>query len=130
MKLRAAFTLLEALIAIVVVAVVLPVALAGVSAALRGANQVKYQDLALRVAQSRVAALVADGSWQKSGTAGTCDPSVDGQDAVGMRWQMVVANWRDPTVRTLRFTVSWGTFDAGQSVSIETLVTPPNSGGT
>ncbi len=122
---RRAFTLIEALVAIVLVAVVLPVALAGVSASLRGVDQVRHQDIALRVAQSRLAALVADGSWQRSGTGGACDPTIDGEDAVELRWQMVVATWRDPTVRSLRVTVSWGSTNAPHSVSLETLVTPP-----
>lgn len=125
MTARRAFTLIEALVAIVLVAVVLPVALAGVSASLHGVDQVRYQDIALRVAQSRLAALVADGSWQRSGTAGACDPATDGEDADGLRWQMTVATWRDPTVRTLRVTVSWGPTSAPHSVSLDTLVTPP-----
>ncbi len=126
---RRAFTLIEALVAIVLIAVVLPVALAGVSASLRGVDQVRRQDLALRIAQSRLALLVADGSWQRSGTAGACDPAIDGEDAGDLRWQMAVATWRDPTVRTLRVTVSWGSLSAPRSVSLETLVTPPVAAG-
>ena len=97
----------------------------GVSASLRGVDQVRHQDVALRIAQSRLATLVADGSWQRSGAAGACDPALDGEDCDGLRWQMVVAAWRDPTVRTLRVTVSWGPTSAPHSVSLETLVTPP-----
>ena len=128
MNVRAGFTLIEALVAIVLVAVVLPVALAGVSASLRGVDQVRRQDVALRIAQSRLATLVADGSWQRSGTSGSCDPAIDGEDSEGMRWQMAVATWRDPTVRTLRVTVSWGPLSSARSLFLETLVTPPATG--
>ncbi|HEX3132611.1 MAG TPA: prepilin-type N-terminal cleavage/methylation domain-containing protein [Planctomycetota bacterium] len=103
---RRAFTLIEALVAIVLVAVVLPVALAGVSAALRSADQVRRHEVALRVAQSRLATLVSDGSWQSAGTSGECTEQTDGEDTTGLRWQMTVSTWRDPTVRILRMTVS------------------------
>lgn len=122
------FTLIEALVAIVLVAVVLPVALAAVTASLQGASAISKQDVALRVAQSRLATLVADGSWQSSGSTGACDPRTDGEDTEGMRWQMTVATWRDQTVRTLKFTVSWGTTTNPRSVTLTTLVMPPLTG--
>ena len=125
---RAGFTLIEALVAIVLVAVVLPVALAAVTASLQGASAVAKQDVALRVAQSRLATLVADGSWQSSGSSGACDPRTDGEDTEGMRWQMTVATWRDQTVRTLKFTVSWGTTTNPRTVTLTTLVIPPLTG--
>lgn len=125
---RCGFTLIEALVAIVLVAVVLPVALAAVTASLQGASSISRQDVALRVAQSRLAALVADGSWQSSGSSGTCDPRTDGEDTDGMRWQMTVATWRDQSVRTLRFTVSWGSTTNPRSVTLTTLVMPPLTG--
>ncbi len=126
--LRSAFTLIEALVAIILVAVVLPVALAAVTASLRGASTINKQDIALRVAQSRLATLVADGSWQRSGTSGDCDPRTDGEDTDGMRWQMNVATWRDPSVRTLTITVSWGSTTNPRSVVLTTLVTPVLTG--
>lgn len=125
---RAGFTLIEALVAIVLVAVVLPVALAAVTQSLRGAEHIRRQDVALRVAQSRLAALVADGSWQSSGSSGACDPRVDGEDTEGMRWQMSVVTWRDQTVRTLTFTVSWGPHSGPRTVTLTTLVMPPLTG--
>ncbi|MBA3700147.1 MAG: prepilin-type N-terminal cleavage/methylation domain-containing protein [Planctomycetes bacterium] len=125
---RAGFTLIEALVAIVLVAVVLPVALAAVTQSLRGAENIRKQDVALRVAQSRLAVLVADGSWQSSGSSGACDPRTDGEDTEGMRWQMTVATWRVQTVRTLTFTVSWGSTTAPRTITLTTLVMPPLTG--
>jgi type II secretion system protein I len=127
---NAGFTLIEALVAIVLVAVVLPVALAAVTQSLRGADAIRKQDIALRVAQSRIAALVADGSWASSGSSGACDLHSDGEDTEGMRWQMQVSTWRDPTVHTLKFTVSWGSVSAPHSISLTTLVIPKLTGGT
>lgn len=128
---QAGFTLIEALVAIVLVAVVLPVALAAVSQSLRGADTIRKQDIALRVAQSRMAALVADGSWSSSGSSGACDPHRDGEDTQDMRWQMQVSTWRDPAVHTLKFTVTWGSVSNPHSVSLTTLVIPKlTTGGT
>ncbi len=124
----AGFTLIEALVAIVLVAVVLPVALAAVSQSLRGADTIRKQEVALRVAQTRLALLVADGSWASAGTSGACDPRTDGEDTEGMRWQMNVATWRDQTVRTLKFTVSWGSTSEPRSVTLTTLVIPKLTG--
>lgn len=123
---RRGFTLVEALVAIVLVAVVLPVALAGISAALRGAGQVRDREVALRVAQSRLARLVADGSWSGSPSEGACDAAEDGEDAAGLRWRVAVSSWRDPTVSTLRVTVGRGADDP-RAVAIETLVIPTGS---
>jgi type II secretion system protein I len=122
------FTLIEALVAIVLVAVVLPVALAAVSQSLKGADTIRKQEVALRVAQARLALLVADGSWQSAGTSGACDPRTDGEDTEGMRWQMSTSTWRDQTVRTLTFTVTWGPVANPRSVTLTTLVMPPLTG--
>jgi type II secretion system protein I len=118
------FTLIEVLIAILILATVLPIALAGISASLRGVSQVRNQDVALRVAQSRLNLLVAESSWTGSGKAGSCDPVTDGEDAVDFRWEVSVTPWRDPYLSTLRVTVLWGNPLDPQSVALETIVTP------
>lgn len=117
------FTLIEALVAIVLVAVVLPVALAGISHAIRGAELARRHDVALRVASARLARLVADGSWASSAGDGDCDPAVDGDDAAGYRWQVAVSAWRDPVVHDLVVTVGRGAADPSAAV-LETLVIP------
>ena len=59
---RSGFSLIEALVAIALIAVVLPVALSAVNSSLRGSEIVRRQDVARRIAESRLARLVADGS--------------------------------------------------------------------
>ena len=121
---RAGFTLIEVLIAIVVLAVVMPVALAGVSAAMRGTSHARNQDIALRVAQSRLAVLVAEGSWDSSGKSGACDALTDGEDAVDFRWQVDVTPWRDPYLSVVKMTVMWGNPLDPRSVTLETIAMP------
>ena len=122
---RRAMTLIEALISIAVVALVLPIAIAGVSRAVQSAEQVRRMDIARRLVETRLALLSADGSWQASATSGDFDPRVDGDDATGFHWQLTVTPWRDPVVRTLSLTVSWNSSGHQRSVTMETMATPP-----
>ena len=121
---RCGFTLIEVLISIMILALVLPVALAGISASLRGVSQVRNQDVALRVAQSRLALMVAESSWSGSGKSGNCDAITDGEDAIDFRWEVVITPWRDPYLSTLRMSVLWGNPLDPQRVTLETIVTP------
>ena len=122
---RRAMTLIEALIAIAVVALVLPIALAGVNLAMQSAQQVRRMDIARRLVETRLALLSADGSWQSAATSGDFDPRVDGNDATGFHWQLTVTPWRDPVVRTLSLTVSWNASGNTRSLTMETMATPP-----
>ena len=119
-------TLIEALVAIALVATVLPVALAAVSGGSQAIERARRTDLANRVAQARLARLLADGSWSTSATSGTCDADSDGADAdaAGLRWSLHVAAWRDPVVRDLDLTVTWGEGNRGGSVTVSTLAVP------
>ena len=122
---RGGVTLIEALIAIVIVAVILPLALSGVSHALQAADQTRKQDVARRLAETRLARVVADGSWQSSALSGTFDATQDGEDADAFAWQVSLTPWRDPAVQIIVMTVSWGSVEAGQAVTLTSLVTPP-----
>lgn len=104
---RKATTLIEALVAIALVATVLPVALQAVTAGSRAIEDARRAELAHRVAQARLARLLADGSWSTAASSGACDDD-DGEEAAGMRWTLAVATWRDPAVRTIALTVIWG----------------------
>lgn len=120
---RRGVTLIEALVAIALIATVLPVALAAVSEGARGISAAQRRELLLRVAEGRLARLLADGSWTTASGGGDCDPALDGEDAAGLRWTLAVEPWRDPVVRRLHLTVQ----GLGHSVALETLAVP---GGT
>lgn len=122
--LRKGTTLIEALVAIALVATVLPVALAAVSGGSQAIERARRADLASRVAQARLARLLVDGSWSTSAASGACDADNDGADAVGLRWTLSVAAWRDPTVRTIDLTVTWGEGNRSGSVTVSTLAVP------
>ena len=117
-------TLIEALVAIALVATVLPVALAAVSDGAQAIERARRANLAERVAQARLARLLADGSWITAAGAGVCTAEDDGEDADGLRWTLAVGTWRDPTVRRISLTVAWGVGARGGSTTLETLALP------
>jgi type II secretory pathway pseudopilin PulG len=124
---RSGAILIEALIAIALVAAVLPVALSAVSSGVQAAEQARQRQVATRIAQSRLSRMLADDSWLTSPASGDCDPAVDGEDAVGMHWTLAVAAWRDPTVRSIRLEVAWQRSGRSDAVAVASLAAP--SGG-
>ncbi len=127
MKTRSAFTLLEALIAIMLVALVLPTALEAVTRSGQAAGMMRRQDRALRLAQSRLGFLIATGEWQTAAQSGTFSAGEDGEDADGLRWELESTPWRDNLVTQLTLTVSWDPPTGRSRISLTTLVTPPTS---
>ena len=121
---RRAFTLIEALIAIALLAVVLPVAMAGVARAGQAAGAAHRQQVAMRLAQGKMNWLTASGDWSAGSSSGGFDPAQDGAESAGFRWQLEVASWRDPAVRQLHLTVAWDPASPANQVSVDTLVTP------
>lgn len=122
---RAAFTLIEALVAILLVAVVLPIALEAVTRSGQAAGLMRRQDRALQLACSKLGQLVATGDWQTTAQSGTFTAAEDGDDAEGLRWEVASTPWRDETVTSFCVTVSWDPPSPSHQVSLTTLVTPP-----
>ena len=120
---RGAFTLIEALAAILLMALILPTALTGVSQALRVSGALQRQHIALELAETKMAELLSDGSWQNSAQSGAFDKALFGELSVAYKWTLEVDAWRDATVRHVRVTVSWSDSEHDQ-ISIETLATP------
>lgn len=124
---RAAFTLIEALIAITLVAVVLPLAIGGISAATRAASDVRSHAIARRLADGLLAKLVANGGWQTSAQSGTFTAADDGDEAARFTWQLATETWRDPTIRTITVTVVWEPPSDSHRVVVTTLAAPPTT---
>jgi type II secretory pathway pseudopilin PulG len=126
MNSRSGFTLLEALAAILLVGVVLPVGIAAVTQATRAAAQVERRALAMRLAESQLATLVATGAWATGSTSGTFSDEVDGTGAGAFTWRFAIVDRTTGGLRELQLTVE-STVLTVPAVELSTLV-PTASG--
>ena len=120
---RAGFTLIESLAAIMLIAMIVPVALSGISHGLRSTSGMHKQQLAMHYAQQYMDYLIHSGDWSVSAASGQFDRDTYGAQAADYSWQLSVESWRDPQVRHLQLIVRWSEREADQ-VSLDTLVTP------
>jgi len=112
------FTLIEILATLVLVAIILPVAMSGISLALGVADQSRRQTEAASLAQTKMAEIIASQQWQTSSLAGDFAP-----DRPEYRWVAQVTDWQGTTVKQLDVQVLWnqrGGTDKG--VTLSTLV--------
>ena len=116
-----AFTLVEVLAALLLIAIVLPVVMKGVSLATATASTAKRRTEASGLAESKLNELIATGTWQNGNLAGDFSP-----DWPDYKWQAVLANYASDTsgqnVQELDLTVTWTANNAEQSVLVSTLV--------
>lgn len=113
------FTFIELLATVVLIAVIMPVAMGGISLCTSLAGQSREQIEAATLAKAKLTELVVGKSWE------TGDKSGDfGKDRSGYRWAAEVSDWTDPTVRRLQLTVFWQSRNRQRSVTLSTLVYP------
>lgn len=120
------FTLAEVLVTVAVLAIVLPVALAGVSQATRLAGLTEQRAQALDLAQGKLDELLVDNSWQTGVSAGDF-----GADHPGYRWQAQVNAWDEANIDEVDVIVGWTSFGRPEKVQLSTLVyTTPGGAST
>lgn len=114
---RAGFTLVEVLASLALVAVILPVAMKGISLALSAAHLARERVEAAGLAEAKLNEMIADGTWQDG------DQSEEfGTDRLGWRWDLTVEAWSVTSLDQLTLTVTWATRGREHSVAIATLV--------
>ena len=114
---RGGFTLVEALATLVLVAIILPVAMRGISLATAAAGHARRQVEAAALAEARLAELVSTGAWQDADLAGDF-----GDDYPGYAWTAAVTERKEATLRQLDVRVTWVARGAERSVTLSTLV--------
>lgn len=117
LRARGGFTLIEVLASLLLVALIVPVAMEGVSLAVGLAASAKQQREATTLAASKLAELTATGSWQQGNATGDFAP-----DWPGYHWDAVVSDWQDPLLRTVQVRVHWTARATERSVTVTTLV--------
>jgi len=114
---KGAFTLIEVLAALTLVAIVLPVVVDGVSLSLATAGQARQQTEAASLAQSKLAELVATGQLHDSEIAGDFGP-----DWPEYRWSAWVDEWEDTRLAQLDVSVIWTRRGRERNVTLTTLI--------
>ena len=120
---RPAFTLVEILATLVLVAIILPVAMSGISLALSVADESRRETEAASLAQNKMAEIIACELWQTASLAGDFSP-----DWPEYRWAALVTQWQGTQLRQLDVQVLWNHRGKDRSVTLTTLVYTGNSG--
>ncbi|HUW35602.1 MAG TPA: type II secretion system protein [Planctomycetota bacterium] len=114
---RAAFTLVEVLAALTLAAVILPVAMRGISLATAAAGDAKRQMEAASLAEAKLAELRVSGEWQGTELSGDC-----GTDWPAYRWSADVTEWDGVSIQQLSVSVEWTARNRTRAVTLATLV--------
>lgn len=115
------FTLLEVLAALLLVAVVLPVVMAGLSQAVQMGSLTRWRSQAAALAETKLAEVIANEDWQRGDAHGQFDDTW-GERASRFTWQLRVTQWQDPSMRELAVDVQWQQRSQTQQVSIATVI--------
>jgi len=114
---RRAFTLVEVLAALTLAAVILPVAMRGVSLALAAASHARRQAQAVTLAEAKQSELVVTDGWQSGSLSGDF-----GEDCPDFTWTAEASEWDSATLRRLDVHVSWKSANRDRLVTLTTLV--------
>jgi prepilin-type N-terminal cleavage/methylation domain-containing protein len=117
------FTLIEVLATLVLLGIVLPVAMRGVSISLASAEKAKHLSEAAALADAKLNELVSTGEWSGGALQGDF-----GQDWPMYRWQAQAAS-RDFGVTEIVLTVTWQQRGQDRSLNVSTMVSDSASGG-
>ena len=114
---RRGFTLVEVLASLVLVAIILPPVMKGMSLALTAAALARQRVEAASLAESKLAELVATGAWQEGDSSGDF-----GSDWPDYRWSATVEDWEGTIVRQVDLSVLWKARGTERHVTLTTLV--------
>ena len=114
---RRAFTLVEVLAALAFTAIVLPVAMKGISLATNAAGEARSRAEATILAQNMTAELTTAGIPQFSETSGDFAP-----DNPGYRWTAEFSDWQEAELKQLQVQVIWNARGSERSVALTTLI--------
>lgn len=115
-----AFTLVEVLAALVLIAIVLPVVMQGVTMATDIASQTRRKTQAAGLAQAKLNELIVTGEWENGAQSGDFSP-----DFPEIKWQTQSEAWQEDgtgvEVYQVDIVVSWTARNREQSIRLSTL---------
>jgi len=113
---RRAFTLVEVLASLVLVAIILPVAMKGVSLCLELSETARQQMEAGALAELRLAEVLATEEWTDGDASGDF-----GEDRPRYTWNMTVEEWEGPSISQIDVSVEWTSRGKTREVTLSTL---------
>lgn len=114
---RSGFTLIEALIAMTLLAVILPVAMQGISVAISLSGEARRRSEAAALAKSKLDELVVTQQWNTAQASNRFeDPWSDYQ------WSLTTEDWQAGQMTQLTVEVTWTARQKQQSLTMTTLV--------
>lgn len=115
---RRAFTLVEVLAALLLMAIIIPVAMEGMSVASRAGVLGQRKAAAMRVAERMLNELIVEGETQNASASGSV---LDGDTTYP--WTMRSENWTEDSMMHLTVTVTFTVQGSQYDVSASTLIT-------
>lgn len=114
------FTLIEVLATLLLMAIVLPAVMRGLTLATSAGSMAKWRTQAAGLGQSKLAELIATDQWEQSGMSGDFSP-----DHPEFHWQMTVQPWVNDTsglgTQQIDLTITWTERGRPQSLTLSTL---------
>lgn len=127
-----AFTLVEALATLALIAVVIPAVLGAVSVATRSASVATSRVEATMLAEAKLEEIIATRSWEDGATESDfaytasgepfAEQQGDGPGPAAYRWELTVEESFEVTLRELRLRVIWEQHGRERSVELVTLI--------
>ena len=124
---RAAFTLLEVLVALLFVAILLPVMMRALSLSAQLGAHGQREAFAVSLATYQLTEITATESWQTGDDEGDFETGQWGSQVERYQWTLTVDDWEDATMKELTVVVSWMERGREQSVRLTTVVTEQDS---
>jgi len=119
----AAFTLLEVLAALMLMAIVLPVVLRGIALATQLGSYTRFHDQAVSLAEAKLAECLVNEDWQDGDATGAFDDEdLWGTGASRYTWEQQVDDWETSTIKQITIHVIWTQRNQEQVVTLTTLV--------
>ncbi len=114
----AGFTLVEALAALAFLAIVIPVAVEGLSVASRAAQVAIRKSEAVRVADRMLAELLVTGQWKRSSGGSVREGDQD------YRWKVESQAWEKDTLKLVTLQVTYAVRNQDCDIRVSTLLDP------
>jgi prepilin-type N-terminal cleavage/methylation domain-containing protein len=119
------FTLIEALVTVVVIGIIMVALWQALSIMVRGAGLVKQRTIATQIAANHLNDAIAEWTWQ-NGDSGDDSPNYDDSEPAMYHWQIQVADFAEPNgtpdLHQVECVVSWKSHNQDYSVTAATLM--------